>query len=412
MEEKVIIPSDRDEEEPISSTITLLDKEEELDEDKEERDYHGRRRGNQDYCTLLSPFSSFCCCAASLEEYLHQQCSASMPKKRKCQALDKRQTIASVKTPVWHQSLFPTACPDPQQQQQQQPGDEVHQLREEEEEQAAELEPGSRASPSEMLPPPLEGAQESPEEPAVLETAQLEPSQTSNLPKASATDSSSAKLTPIVRTPQLSSQEPESNRHVPPEEQHAEPTASPSGSAHIQPTATGGDAAVAVIHEKEEEKKSDARAPLQEVISPVRTPEAASHAQVLQPSPSHAVEQNSDVAAAPEGDPIPPEVADPPATDGLAEPQPSAEQAPVTGDARVDSLPEEVLVSAPPPTLPASNSLLDIYADPPNGTEQNGNPVHGSSQKESVFMRLNNRIKALEMNMSLSGRYLEQLSQR
>ncbi|XP_067308416.1 SUN domain-containing ossification factor-like isoform X2 [Pseudorasbora parva] len=39
-------------------------------------------------------------------------------------------------------------------------------------------------------------------------------------------------------------------------------------------------------------------------------------------------------------------------------------------------------------------------------------PAQGSSQKESVFMRLNNRIKALEMNMSLSGRYLEQLSQR
>ncbi|XP_077073408.1 SUN domain-containing ossification factor isoform X2 [Siphateles boraxobius] len=38
--------------------------------------------------------------------------------------------------------------------------------------------------------------------------------------------------------------------------------------------------------------------------------------------------------------------------------------------------------------------------------------AHASSQKESVFMRLNNRIKALETNMSLSGRYLEQLSQR
>lgn len=39
-------------------------------------------------------------------------------------------------------------------------------------------------------------------------------------------------------------------------------------------------------------------------------------------------------------------------------------------------------------------------------------PSHGSGQKESIFMRLNNRIKVLEMNMSLSGRYLEQLSQR
>ncbi|EEC01196.1 hypothetical protein IscW_ISCW000835 [Ixodes scapularis] len=34
------------------------------------------------------------------------------------------------------------------------------------------------------------------------------------------------------------------------------------------------------------------------------------------------------------------------------------------------------------------------------------------SQKESVFMRINNRIKALELNMSLSGQYLEELSRR
>lgn len=47
-----------------------------------------------------------------------------------------------------------------------------------------------------------------------------------------------------------------------------------------------------------------------------------------------------------------------------------------------------------------------------NGMLLNGGAVHGSNQKESVFMRLNNRIKALEMNMSLSSRYLEELSQR
>lgn len=35
-----------------------------------------------------------------------------------------------------------------------------------------------------------------------------------------------------------------------------------------------------------------------------------------------------------------------------------------------------------------------------------------SSQRESVFMRINNRIKALELNMSLSGQYLEELSRR
>uniref|UniRef100_A0A3B4AG90 SUN domain containing ossification factor n=1 Tax=Periophthalmus magnuspinnatus TaxID=409849 RepID=A0A3B4AG90_9GOBI len=64
-------------------------------------------------------------------------------------------------------------------------------------------------------------------------------------------------------------------------------------------------------------------------------------------------------------------------------------------------------------------TATDFYAELQNGGDYNGGPVngnggavHGSSQKESVFMRLNNRIKALEMNMSLSSRYLEELSQR
>ncbi|XP_078263931.1 SUN domain-containing ossification factor isoform X2 [Rhinoraja longicauda] len=75
---------------------------------------------------------------------------------------------------------------------------------------------------------------------------------------------------------------------------------------------------------------------------------------------------------------------------------------------------EEILLS-----VPSSNglnrSVTDFYAELHNVTDLgyiNGNQVHGSNQKESVFMRLNNRIKALEMNMSLSSRYLEELSQR
>ncbi|XP_029474415.1 SUN domain-containing ossification factor isoform X3 [Rhinatrema bivittatum] len=70
-------------------------------------------------------------------------------------------------------------------------------------------------------------------------------------------------------------------------------------------------------------------------------------------------------------------------------------------------------------SIPVSGGLhrtaTDFYAELQNSTDlgyTNGNLVHGSSQKESVFMRLNNRIKALEVNMSLSSRYLEELSQR
>lgn len=407
MEEKVNIPSDRDEEEPISSTITLLDKEEELDGDKEEGDYHGRQQEIQDYCSLLSPFSSFCSCAASLKEFLHQQCSALLLKKRKCQALHKRQTIHPIKTPVWHQSMFPTVCPEQQQQQPQPlPSNEVYQPLEKEE-QVAEPEPEGRASASEMLQPPQDTAAESPREPAALEAAQLEPSQTSNLPKPSAADSSSAKLTPVLRTPQLSSHEPETNQHVPAVEKHSQLSASTRGSTHIQPTT-----ATAVGTEAEQEKdKSDPGASLAETTSPVESFEAAGPT-LLHPSSPQPAEQTSDVPAVPEDDLVDLEVAVPPASEELPRPEPSADQPSLAVDPKVDGFLEDASASAPPPSLPVSSSLLDIYADPPNGTEPNGNPVHGSSQKESVFMRLNNRIKALEMNMSLSGRYLEQLSQR
>ncbi|XP_061752824.1 SUN domain-containing ossification factor-like isoform X2 [Nerophis ophidion] len=77
---------------------------------------------------------------------------------------------------------------------------------------------------------------------------------------------------------------------------------------------------------------------------------------------------------------------------------------------------EDVPAPEPPHTLPdltedfSSSGLPDMYAEPPNTTDNN--LLHTAGQKESVFMRLNNRIKALETNMSLSGRYLEQLSQR
>lgn len=75
---------------------------------------------------------------------------------------------------------------------------------------------------------------------------------------------------------------------------------------------------------------------------------------------------------------------------------------------------EEALLALPGSGGP-QRTATDFYAELQNSTElgyTNGNLVHGSNQKESVFMRLNNRIKALEVNMSLSSRYLEELSQR
>ncbi|XP_064283590.1 SUN domain-containing ossification factor isoform X5 [Passer domesticus] len=88
---------------------------------------------------------------------------------------------------------------------------------------------------------------------------------------------------------------------------------------------------------------------------------------------------------------------------------------PVPAETKEDEqVAEEALLAIPVSGGP-QRTATDFYAELQNSTElgyANGNLVHGSNQKESVFMRLNNRIKALEVNMSLSSRYLEELSQR
>lgn len=61
------------------------------------------------------------------------------------------------------------------------------------------------------------------------------------------------------------------------------------------------------------------------------------------------------------------------------------------------------------------SDIDQIAADPaPPGAPntQNQNQQQNTLQKESVFLRLSNRVKTLERNMSLSGQYLEELSRR
>ncbi|XP_071347815.1 SUN domain-containing ossification factor-like isoform X2 [Trachinotus anak] len=419
VEEKVAIPLENAEEEPISSTITLLDKEEELDEEKEKRDNHERQQEND--CALLPSFSSSCSCSASLQEYLHQQCSAPLSKMRKCQTTDSKKMIPPIQTPTWHLPLSPSACPEPQLHH-----SGIHQLREKE--QTSEPEPESGASPSEAPQPPgstIESHKESMSEPPVLE-----PSQTSSLPKPSATDSSAAKPTPIVETPQLSSEEPtkelrpEKSLDVLAVEKHTEPSVSLSSSIHVKP---GVSDTVDDVPAESAEEKPNVDVSQLEINPPVQIPDKTDESQVLLPTTSLHLEHHSDPPAVPEGSTASTELSHPP-PDTVTELEPSGGP-PVITDTKTEDLPEDISSSSggngqlprpsspapsssPPPPSPTSPSLSDIYAETPNGTEQNGNLVHGSSQKESVFMRLNNRIKALEMNMSLSGRYLEQLSQR
>ncbi|NWZ97118.1 SUCO factor, partial [Nesospiza acunhae] len=88
---------------------------------------------------------------------------------------------------------------------------------------------------------------------------------------------------------------------------------------------------------------------------------------------------------------------------------------PVPAETKEDEQAAEEALLALPVSGGSQRTATDFYAELQNSTElgyTNWNLVHGSNQKESVFMRLNNRIKALEVNMSLSSRYLEELSQR
>ncbi|XP_056277079.1 SUN domain-containing ossification factor-like isoform X2 [Pseudoliparis swirei] len=393
VEENIVIPLQKDEEEPISSTITLLDKED-FDVEKQKKHQHEHRREMQNYCPLLTTFSSSCSCAASLQEYLQWQCSALLSKKRKCKTMNGNEIILPTLTPTWHIPLSPSACPKPQPH-----GSEVHQ----ELEPASKQELESKARLSETPLPPgnsVESHKESMTEPP------LEPSQALNLPKPSATDSSSAKPTPIVQTPRLSFEEPkpEKSQDVLAEEKHIEPSASLRSSISVKPK-------VNTAVDDASEEKSDIEVSVPEISRSKQTADKTDQSQVLHPTASPQLEHHPDPPAVPKRSAASSEVSHP-APDTITELEPSRGHSAIA-ETKTDDFAEDISTSSGgKPSSSTSPTLSDIYAEPPNGMDQNGNTVHGSSQKESVFMRLNNRIKALELNMSLSGRYLEQLSQR
>ncbi|XP_013869271.1 SUN domain-containing ossification factor [Austrofundulus limnaeus] len=367
VKEKVAAPLEKDEEEPISSTIILLGRDE-VEEGKETK--------NQEKLTCCPPCCSSCSCASSFQEFVLQQCSASLVKQRSCQT-DRKPNIPSIPTPSGHLAPPPSSSSSPQPH-----GTEVTPA---ETEQASEQEPEREAAQS--------------SDKSVPEPTVLEPSQSSNLPSPSLTEPS-IKPTPDVETPKLSFQEPakesepEKSQDGSAAEQHVEPSAPLSTSAHVKPTS------VSVEEAAPTEQKPEVDASEKETNIPVQTQEKTSQAPVVSSASLPAVDQ-VDPAVGPDTAPT-----DEPSsvTEPVPEPVEQAEDVSSSAAGSAQS------VHPSPPT--ASASLSDIYAEPFNSTEQNGNLLHGSNQKESVFMRLNNRIKALEVNMSLSGRYLEQLSQR
>ena len=74
----------------------------------------------------------------------------------------------------------------------------------------------------------------------------------------------------------------------------------------------------------------------------------------------------------------------------------------------VNSADQATATTTLPPTASTTTSSM---ATPHHPTPSVPTPIVIASGKDAVFMRLNNRIKILELNMSLSSQYLEKLSQ-
>uniref|UniRef100_A0A6B2EC47 Putative conserved secreted protein n=1 Tax=Phlebotomus kandelakii TaxID=1109342 RepID=A0A6B2EC47_9DIPT len=93
-----------------------------------------------------------------------------------------------------------------------------------------------------------------------------------------------------------------------------------------------------------------------------------------------------------------------------------SQQANQTATERVDEN-EQVDHKASAPQVPSQQETKETpngapHEAPVNNEANNLPALQSSAHSESVFLRLSNRIKALERNMSLSGQYLEELSKR
>uniref|UniRef100_A0A3B3ZZN7 SUN domain-containing protein n=1 Tax=Periophthalmus magnuspinnatus TaxID=409849 RepID=A0A3B3ZZN7_9GOBI len=366
-EEQIVIPLEKDEDEPsISSTIIYLGEEEVAEENLGDQ--------QKDPCAVLT-LAPACSCAASLHEYLLQTCLLHIPQNcTNCQTAEQLQTDV----PNWVIYQPPSSYPQPQQTQK----DSLETP--DKEDSVSEHE--NKASFTEKTLSSNIVSQ--------LELQTIEPSQTSD--HRSTIEPSVTIAIPAEETPQLVFEVPiklpnsEINQDSA-EEKQIESTGTLSSTVDVVPTvsATLDDATTKLPKEK---KSLD-------LSQEIKSKEDKDPAQIINGKTPHS---ELEATVVPDENKLP-------EIETIPNPLPSDA---LSMDSKMEDLNEDIATGISRPSAAASPSVSDIYAEPPNGTELNGSPVHGSSQKESVFMRLNNRIKALEMNMSLSGRYLEQLSQR
>ena len=429
-----LVQEEEEEESSSQSTVTLMEEEDEEEPEEEaaappESEEEQRRRETAQreslfYCAHLSTLS----CLASLQEKLYRWCSVTLAlqrqRKERHQARRRAASAAtSSQAPLPAQQALPAPTPTLTQ----------------------DLPASAKLPEAEGRPSPVQGDRISPtaSDAASSRFSQgsrqgeaggvehlsdpilLEPSRTSSLPQHSFTDTSLAKPTPTQEIPQRPTGEPHDQQQqrpgyleqIPETQAEGRQTSSDSSTLHLHPSPTATSALLPSTTEPLSPEKDSPRLDL-----------ASSTEQPLHPLPTHT--QPADIP--------PPTELPAPSAEPTDSGRPGAEELPhyrplsppqqqelpeapaLHADLRVEEAVEELLLSVPSAGGGHHRTATDFYAelqnsgDLPhgNGGHGNGNQVHGSNQKESVFMRLNNRIKSLEMNMSLSSRYLEELSQR
>ncbi|XP_061744588.1 SUN domain-containing ossification factor isoform X3 [Nerophis ophidion] len=382
----VTLVEEEDDEEHHQSTVTLMEEEGDEEEEKKAEEAADRHQWeSQLYCPGLPLSSLSLSCMATLPELLHRWCSAVLAKERLRRL--RAQTRPRVKGPALTQSTI--QVPDPAST----PLPEALPLTETSPEMEAPLKSQSEVSPTPHVDshtPQLDFL--------------LEPSRTSTLHPHSLSDPHSSLTRP---TPT-----------------HEYVLLPPIKDAALNPAPTPPLQVAAVPETK---LSSVATTFITSLTQQLLTQETSSPDAALLAAKEQPV-QALPTASKPEDLVSPPteQPAAPPLTDSDAIKSGEESRDPhkfASLEEQADPLPQggEPQDTGDEDLLHTNGNVhrtaTDFYAEMQNGGDYsggaaNGATVHGSSQKESVFMRLNNRIKALEMNMSLSSRYLEELSQR
>ncbi|XP_056337276.1 SUN domain-containing ossification factor isoform X4 [Danio aesculapii] len=383
-ESRIVILIEEDEE-STQPTVTLL--EEEGEEEKRLEELWESESAT--YCGHLSTLS----CLASLHEHFYCYCSAALAlqRQRKDRRHKAQHTQAHTKTQTTPEQTLPDPTPS------QEPPVPSEKLSEAERPSQTQSE---RISPTETAAVPSQSFDRestSTELELPPETILLEPSRTSTLPPHSFSETPTQNIPESLPTGEPVDQRPQYLVDIP--ETRAPGSVCSSTSSVLSPSAVSS-TPLSTTTESHSQETDPPRLEL-----PVPTKE-----QTAQPLPTH-----TRPAEIPPPTEIPILTSEAPENGKVSSVEDQHHNA-VVSQPELSEVPQEDTVDD---ILLPHRTAGEFYAEQQQSAEMghsngngNGNQVHGSNQKESVFMRLNNRIKALEMNMSLSSRYLEELSQR